>query len=78
MRLNLNERCQVVLTDRGAEVWNANERQWEGYTFTTPKYKQAGDVLKESLWHLFQVFGKDIHMGCQVPFEDCNITIGEI
>lgn len=77
MKLNLNERVSATLTQRGAEVWNAWESQFIGCSFTTPKYKQAGDVLKEPLWHLFQVFGSSIHMGCQVPFEKCEIIIGE-
>lgn len=78
MKLNLNELCRVTLTQRGAEVWNEFESQFVGLHYTTPKFKQAGDVLKESLWHLFQVFGSSIHMGCQVPFEKCEIIVGEI
>lgn len=77
MKLNLNERVQVVLTPRGAEIWNANEAQYENVHYSKPNYKQAGDVLKESLWSLFQVFGKDIYMGCQVPFEGCEIVLDE-
>jgi hypothetical protein len=77
VRLNINETVQVKLTKAGAETWNKWESQYENLTYTKPKYKQKGDVLKESMWHLFQVFGNSIHMGCEVPFKDCEIIIGD-
>lgn len=77
MRLNLNEHVRATLTQRGADIWNTNEGRYEGVSYTTPKYKQVGDVVKESLWHLFEVFGEYIHLGCDMPFEGCVITIGE-
>lgn len=76
MKININQYAKVVLTQRGAEVWNT---YLNGFTYSGSRkgdFKE-GDVLKTSLWELFQVFGSYINMGCIVPFKDCELDIKE-
>jgi len=81
MNLNINERVSVTLTASGAATCNANEDYFADRSkhleWFAPKYKSEGDVLKEQLWHLFQIFGSSMKMGFEVPFKDCIITIGD-
>lgn len=81
MNININDSVSVTLTPSGAEIWNAKEEdtfeRFKHMEWFVPKYKQSGDVLKEQLWHLFQVFGSSIHLGGDVPFENCLITFGD-
>ena len=81
MNLNINESVSVTLTASGAATWNTNEDyfadKFKHLEWFGPKYKSEGDVLKEQLWHLFQVFGNSVSLGKEVPFKNCIITIGD-
>jgi hypothetical protein len=72
MKININEKMRVVLTETGAAHYNSwNSRYPVAYR---PPLKQAGDVLEAQLWELFQIFGETIYMGMgEVPFENCII-----
>lgn len=70
MRLNLNEEVSVELTKSGADIYNS---YWIDYKDPS---KKEGDVIKEQFWHLFQVFGEHIYLGCEMPFKDCEVIIG--
>ena len=74
MNININQMAQVRLTEEGAKVFNAwdRETQFPGWV---PKDLNAGDVFKGHLWHLMQVFGPHIYMGCNVPFEGNEIQL---
>lgn len=71
--MNLNDRVKVVLTSKGAEVWN------EYYASTPAKYKpncrKEGDALTDQLWGLMQIFGSSVSLGCISPFKDCEMEI---
>jgi hypothetical protein len=75
MKLNINDTCMVTLTASGAVTYNKWEAQFENLKYTKPNYKQAGEVVEAQLWHLFQVFGSSIHLGGDVPFVQCIITL---
>jgi hypothetical protein len=73
--INLNDHVEVVLNARGVEIYNAYERRFEGlYEGQVMRYKAEGDVLRDSLWHIMQIFGEHIYMGCVVPFEGCKVV----
>ena len=80
--MNINDIVSVTLTASGAATWNANEdyfvEQFKNLMWFAPKYKVEGDVLKEQMWHLFQIFGSSIKMGFEVPFKDCIITLENV
>ena len=74
MNINLNQTVQVSLTEEGAKVFNAWDRETR-FPGWVPKDLKTGDVFKGHLWHLMEVFGPQIHMGCSVPFEGNEIQL---
>ena len=70
--MNINDQVKVVSTARGAEIYNEWYSQFKYYK---PETKYVGDEIKESLWHIMQVFGPGICMGCQVPFINCEMEV---
>jgi hypothetical protein len=76
MKININQHAKVVLTSRGAEIWN---KYLNSFTYSGARKGdfEEGDELKTALWELFQVFGEYIYMGMTVPFKDCELEIEE-
>lgn len=72
--LNLNDVAEVTLTKFGARTYN----EWEE-SFRLPPYNKRefkeGDTLRDQLWHLFQVFGPHLSLGCQAPFLNCEVRL---
>jgi hypothetical protein len=68
--VNMNDAAEVVLTELGAQVYN---KYHERYTYYRPEIVSKGDVLRDQLWHLMQVFGPAIHLGQYSPFEECRM-----
>lgn len=75
--INLNQNAEVILTQRGANAANEMEIKWfntlmqyEHYKKNPPELKQykAGDVYKDQLWRVFQVFGNSVELGYESPF----------
>jgi hypothetical protein len=77
VKINLNSYATVTLTQAGADIYNLWDRQWEGYVWWKPKNFVEGSEVKMPLWELFQIFGKHIHMGCVVPFQDNMVEVKE-
>lgn len=75
IEINLNDTVEVTLTEKGAEVYNKYLEGSYMYRQGLREQKKAGDVLKEQLWHMFQVFGPHIHLGNQAPFDLCEIRL---
>lgn len=76
MNLNINERCSVVLTAFGAEVYNESMSALP--STIRPDQKKEGDKLDTQLWCLFQTFGPHIHLGMSAaPFDKMNIELPE-
>jgi hypothetical protein len=72
MRLNLNAKVVVTLTEAGASIFNDHMAR---YPMKTP-LKVAGDTYRTELWALMQVFGAHIYMGMgEVPFLDNDLEI---
>lgn len=81
MKINLNDKCTVVLTQSGAD-WinkiNAASNQTEWIKAVEFKYKQdyvAGDEYKDQLWRIMEMFSPMLGLGCEVPFENCLMEI---
>lgn len=69
---NLNDTAEVTLTEFGAQIYN----EWESsHRFPAIEKRQfkEGDVLRDQLWHLFQIFGSFMILGGRVPFQDCEV-----
>lgn len=72
--MNLNDFATIVLTKRGAEVLNADHRRMaetfprKGITWKTD-YKE-GDVYKNILWLILNIFSECFENGDHPPFTD--------
>lgn len=66
MKLNINDRVRVRLTEAGRKhLKTLNDKN-------PYKIRVKGDLYGWSEWHLWelmQIFGSEIYMGCDVPFE---------
>jgi hypothetical protein len=78
MKFNINNYVSVVLTQTGADIFNANEEYWENIlpqgSSRGIRYK-VGDTMRAQMWHMFQLFGPHIHLGGEIPFYMCEIDI---
>lgn len=73
MRINLNNRARVVLTDKGAQVWNDYMS-----ALGIAKYfnvREEGDTLTETLWELMSIFGDKLFNGGPVLFENNELYL---
>lgn len=73
--MNINDHVKVVLTEYGAETYNKWALQFP--LDFRPARKDEGDTLKDSLWHIMQVFGGEkIFLGMlECPFYKCQMEI---
>jgi hypothetical protein len=69
--ININEIVEVTLTSYGADVYNSYYSQFKHYR---PAERKEGDVLRDSLWSIMQVFGPAIYMGMQPHFKRNTIV----
>lgn len=76
MKININQHAQVILTERGAEIYNSYLNQFTFRGARKGDYVE-GDVLKTQLWELFYVFGEHISLGRIGPFKDCELDVEE-
>lgn len=75
--INLNDMCEVVLTEHGANVWN--DQFLEAKVAPTLRL-QKGAALRVPLWELMAVFGKLMHNGqlpLRLPFVDNRVTLAD-
>lgn len=79
--LNTNEMVRVILTERGAAIYNADAAKMNAHMATTRSsyrvtYKLPGDMHETSLWRLMQLYGPHIYMGMrEMPFLDNVVEI---
>ena len=82
--LNVNRNSRVTLTEAGAKVVNEHiknddviqhlsEEQIK-ILFGQNKFK-SGDTYKSALWDIMNIFGKSMHMGCDIPFVNNEIIL---
>lgn len=78
MIINLNSRCDVILTAHGAEVYNKYFRELHAtcklIELTNLK---AGDVLSLQLWDLMNIFGKHLYNGAENCFANNYISFND-
>lgn len=71
IKLNLNDRVRVKLTDHGREILRKDYE--ERFAFLGRKYvppKEDAEGWSEwQLWNLFQDFGQHIYLGGKLPFD---------
>lgn len=78
MTINLNQRCDVILTTHGAEVYNKYFRKLHATCkLIEPTNLKAGDVLSLQLWELMNIFGKYLYIGAENCFENNNISFND-
>jgi hypothetical protein len=66
VKININAICHVVLTESGAEAYNA-------YSYYN-EAKAAGETLRTELWSLMHIFGSECYMGnTRQPFFENNV-----
>ena len=74
---NINDCVKVKLTEKGKRIYYHqhdelnNEILKYGGSLISPielKYDDEGYV-KFQMWHLMEVFGKHLRLGCDTPFE---------
>lgn len=84
MKINLNQQATVILTQRGADILNAENKKWNDFfhykgieRFSKEDYK-AGEVYRNQLWSLFETFGGDkMSLGCMAFADCCEIDVEE-
>jgi len=69
--INLNVTAKVILTEQGAAFYEEYRKQCR----YPPKPVQAGEVLRDQLWHIMQVFGSSLVLGGLPPFKDLEVEI---
>ncbi len=73
LEINTNESATVILTPKGAQIYNA---YWAEMPINCrPNTKKEGDSLSDELWSLFNIFGQGMYNGCQIPFKDNKLTL---
>jgi hypothetical protein len=85
-KINLNETVTVTLTGKGLEIFKnycqeslalvnkVSERNMAIEEYVN-KFVFENSKIRVHLWELFKIFGEECYLGCDVPFEDNEITI---
>jgi hypothetical protein len=71
--IHLNDTVEVVLSDYGAKVYNEYYWDLDIPVKYAPATKQAGEVLRDTLWYMMHVFGPAVSIGQQSPFVECRM-----
>ena len=76
---NLNDAVTVTLTERGAHILNIVNRDRQAALppaarSEKPIYR-AGDVYKNQVWGLMEIFGLHTGLGQQSPFLNAEVTL---
>lgn len=87
---NMNDECEVVLTNVGAEWLNKyNEERFgellsilaspahvtEDMKKMFPTNNEEGEVVKGSLWEIMEKFGQYFYGNTEAPFKNNSISI---
>lgn len=81
VQFNINDYCSFVLTGTGADILNRHNEQanlqFEKLRIdlkARTNYK-AGETFKDQFWSVMQLFGPELGLGLQAPFDTCQITL---
>ncbi len=79
IEINLNARCRVVLTAKGAQAENRRREKVNGHLHPSQTMMdlEAGDEIVAPLWRLFHTFGSDIFHGADPVFVDNCICLDQ-
>ena len=78
MIINLNQPCNVILTEHGAEVYNKHFREQHAICKLIELTNlKAGDVLSLQLWELMNIFGKHLYNGAENCFANNDISFND-
>jgi hypothetical protein len=76
MEINVNTKCEVTLTSRGADILTRYELDLANdVPMYVPKFYKAGDTYCEQFWELMSIFGSHLYLGCEPPFENNIIKL---
>ena len=79
VRVNLNDKCKVTLTEAGAKIINEYyQKLHEECPLIEPKTYNAGDELEEQLYELAYIFDKHMTAGSSIPFVCNSITFDKV
>ena len=78
MKININQKAQVQLTKFGADILNSLNRKANGGFLLNSSVRfrvdyKEGELYRNQLWFLFQVFGESFELGSEAPFIDLEI-----
>lgn len=75
MKINLNQSCNVILTEHGAEVYNEYFRELHAICQQIElTHLKAGDEISLQLWELMNIFGKHLYNGAENCFANNDIS----
>jgi hypothetical protein len=64
-KFNINENVKIKLTDSGIKMY---KEYYKGIKNTAPRLDKDG-YYRDQLWHIIKMFGSNIGMCCELPFE---------
>lgn len=77
--LNMNYSVKVKLNDKGKDIYYHRYDKYNRPELFTPRFPKVDkDGFSEfQLWHLMEIYGEYMKMGCETPFEDLCLYIEE-
>lgn len=78
MIINLNQSCNVILTEHGAEVYNEYFRELHAICHQIELTNlKAEDELSLLLWELMSIFGQHLYNGAENCFANNDISFND-
>lgn len=81
VQFNINEYCSFILTGTGAAILNGHNHQSNlqfeklGIDLKSRTDYAAGDIFKDQFWSVMRLFGSELGLGKEAPFNTCLITL---
>ena len=69
MKFNFNNYVEVVLTKRGAQIYNEYQQNRKIPEYYKLTMMEEGTILREQLWYLFRIFGESMILGYESVFD---------
>lgn len=78
MIINLNQSCNVILTEHGAEVYNEYFRELHAICQQIElTHLKAEDEVSLQLWELMNIFGNHLYNGAENCFANNDISFND-
>ena len=83
MKIHINQKAQVQLTKFGADILNTLNRRANGGFLLNSSVRfrvdyEEGEIYRNQLWHIMQLFGKEFELGLEAPFVDLEFDVEEV